>query len=216
LLPFPTRRSSDLVAQAAAREGAAVVVASSRRDRVDRALRSLPASAEGHVVDLTADQAVAEFFQRIDAFDHLVYTAGEPLTLIPLATMEIEDAQAAFDLRFWGAFRAVKRGAPGIRPGGSIVLTTGTAAYRPQPTWAVAASICGAIVSLTRALAVELAPVRVNAVAPGVVKTPLWSGMPEAERTALYQGLGAALPTRRVGEPEDVAKTYLYLMREGY
>jgi NAD(P)-dependent dehydrogenase (short-subunit alcohol dehydrogenase family) len=79
-----------------------------------------------------------------------------------------------------------------------------------------AASICGAMDALTRALAVELAPVRVNAVSPGVVRTALWSNMSEADRDAMYRDIGAALPVGRVGEARDIAQAYLYLMREGF
>jgi NAD(P)-dependent dehydrogenase (short-subunit alcohol dehydrogenase family) len=70
--------------------------------------------------------------------------------------------------------------------------------------------------ALTRALAVELAPIRVNAVCPGVVKTELWRGMTEADREAMYRDVGQKLPVGRVGEAEDLAETYLYLMREAY
>ena len=82
--------------------------------------------------------------------------------------------------------------------------------------WTVAASICGAIDALTRALAVELAPIRVNAVSPGVVRTALWDNMAESDREALYREVGNALPVGRVGEASDIAEAYLYLMREGF
>jgi NAD(P)-dependent dehydrogenase (short-subunit alcohol dehydrogenase family) len=70
--------------------------------------------------------------------------------------------------------------------------------------------------AFTRALAVELAPIRANAVCPGVVRTELWNDMTEADRDALYRDIAQSLPVGRVGEPEDIADAYLYLMREGY
>lgn len=82
--------------------------------------------------------------------------------------------------------------------------------------WAIGASITSAMEGLTRALAVELAPVRVNIVCPGFVRSPLWSNMPEADREALYAQIGAKLPVRRVGTPEEIAEAYLYLMRQTY
>jgi NAD(P)-dependent dehydrogenase (short-subunit alcohol dehydrogenase family) len=203
-------------AQAAAQEGALLVVVSSRQASVDRALASLPPGTEGHAVDLSSEDAIRALFDRIGAFDHLVFTAGETLQLGSLADTAMEKARNAFTLRFWGAFTAVKYAQPHIRPGGSIVLTTGIASLHPRAGWSVAASICGAIDALTRALAVELAPVRVNAVSPGVVRTPLWDNMSAADREAMYAGIGAALPVGRAGEPEDIAQTYLYLMREGF
>ena len=70
--------------------------------------------------------------------------------------------------------------------------------------------------SLTRALAVELAPIRVNSVCPGVVKTDLWKGLAEADREAMYRNMGERLLVGRVGEAQDLAETYLYLMQQRY
>jgi NAD(P)-dependent dehydrogenase (short-subunit alcohol dehydrogenase family) len=203
-------------ATAARREGAMVIVASSNRQRVDAAVASLQGAAEGRVVDLSDEGQVKEFFESIGDFDHLVYTAGESLHLEPLATTEIDKARGFVELRFWGAYMAVKYGSPHIRAGGSITLTTGIAGQRPRQGWTIAASICGAMESLTRALAVELAPIRVNAVSPGVVRTELWSGMAKADRDAMYRDIGQKLPVGRAGEADDLAQSYLYLMREGY
>jgi len=203
-------------AQTAAKEGAAVVVVSSRQSNVDKAVASLPKNAEGHAADLSSEDAVRGLFERIGAFDHLAFTAGETLQLGELSATPLEAARQAFNLRFWGAFTAAKYASKLIRPQGSIVLTTGIASLRPRKGWSVAASLCGAMDALTRALAVELAPVRVNAVSPGVVRTALWDNMPAADREAMYREVGAALPVGRVGEACDIAQTYLYLMREGF
>jgi NAD(P)-dependent dehydrogenase (short-subunit alcohol dehydrogenase family) len=201
------------VAEAAAREGADVVVASRRQTAVDGALRRLPEGAEGHVLDVTDEIEVRGFFARIGDFDHLVFTAGESLLLEELASADIDRARRFLDTRFWGAYAAVKHGAPSIRKGGSIVLTTGTAGRRPMPGTTVAAGLCGAMESLTRALALELAPIRVNVVSPGVVRTELWRELPEADREGLFASAAQSLPVGRAGEPEDVAEAYLYLMR---
>jgi NAD(P)-dependent dehydrogenase (short-subunit alcohol dehydrogenase family) len=203
-------------AQAAAQEGATLVVASSQQRSVDKALATLPGSTEGRTLDLLNEDAVRGLFDRVGAFDHLVFTAGESLQLGEVAATSLASARQAFNLRFRGAFAAAKYASGLIRPGGSIVLTTGIASLRPRKGWAVAASICGAMDALTRALAVELAPVRVNAVSPGVVRTALWSNMSEADRDAMYRDIGAALPVGRVGEARDIAQAYLYLMREGF
>lgn len=203
-------------AKAAEREGAAVVIASSRRERLDRALAVLRSGAEGEVVDVANEAQVRALFERIGAFDHLVFTAGESLQLEPLAAMQVERARGFVNVRFWGAFMAAKYGSPHIRPGGSITLTNGIAGLRPRKGWTVAASICGAMEALTRALAVELAPIRVNAVCPGTVRTELWSGMTESARETMYHDTAQRLPVGRVGEADDLAEAYLYLMREGF
>ena len=148
----------------AAREGAAVVVASSRRESVDRAVARLPKGTEGHTIDLSNEEHVRDFFNSIGAFDHLVFTAGDMMQMSEVSKTNVEQARHFFDLRFWGAFMAAKYGRSQIRPGGSIVLTSGIAGRRPQKGLTVAAGISGAVEALTRALAVELAPIRVNAV----------------------------------------------------
>jgi len=204
------------VAQAAAREGGAVVIVSSRQARVDAALAELPAGTEGRTADLADEPAVRALFEGLGDFDHLVFTAGEALHLGPIGQTDVAAARAFFSVRYWGAFLAAKHGSPRIRPGGSIVLTSGLTAQRPNPGWTVATSVCAAVEGLTRALAVELAPIRVNLVSPGLVRSPLWAGMAEADRTALYEAVGARLPVRHVGEPAEIAEAYLYLMRQTF
>ncbi len=204
------------VAEAAAREGALPIVASSSAARVEAALARLPANAEGHTLDLQDEAAIRGFFDRVGAFDHLAYTAGDPLKLGPLAETQLDAARQFFQTRYWGALTAAKYGAPLIRPGGSIVFTSGTAAVRPRAGWALGASICAAMEGLTRALAVELAPLRVNIIAPGFVRTPLWDGMDPAQRGAMIKAAGERLPVGRVGEADDIAEAYLFLMRQGY
>jgi NAD(P)-dependent dehydrogenase (short-subunit alcohol dehydrogenase family) len=204
------------VAQAAAAEGARVVVASSTPERVAQALETLPTDAEGRTLDLRDGAAIEGFFGEIGAFDHLVYTAGEALRLGRVDDSDVADARSFFELRYWGALTAAKHGARNIRPGGSIVFTSGTAGARPGPGWAVAASILSAMEGLTRGLAMELAPVRVNIVAAGVVKTPMWRDMPEEAREALYASEAKRLPVGHVAEPAEIAQGYLYLMRQTY
>ena len=205
------------VAEAAAQAGAEVIIASSNPERVAAALDRLPQGTRGEALDLTEEAQVSAFFARVGAFDHLVYTAGETLLLQNLADLSIEAARRAFEVRYWGALKAVKFGASLIRAGGSITLTSGVASSRPIPAWTIPASILGAIESLTRTLAVELAPLRVNAVSPGVVRTALWDTiMSEADREGLFAQFAEKLPVGRVGEASDIAQTYLYLMQQGF
>jgi NAD(P)-dependent dehydrogenase (short-subunit alcohol dehydrogenase family) len=203
-------------ARLAAGQGATVIVASSNPESVKRALNTLPATASGEAVDLTDSAAVEAFFDGLDPFDHLVYTAGESLTLLEVASMDLAQARKAFELRYFGALGAVSAALSRIRPGGSVVLTTGAAGDRPSPGWSVAASICGTVDSLVRALAVELAPLRVNAVKPGVVRSPLWSNLSVDDQQTLYDETSRLLPVGRVGEVADIAEAYVYLMNQGY
>jgi NAD(P)-dependent dehydrogenase (short-subunit alcohol dehydrogenase family) len=201
---------------AASAEGANVVIVSGNQQRIDNALQELPNPGTGFAVDLSKEENIKIFFNTIGSFDHLVYTAGENLTLTALADTEIEKARDFFNIRYWGAFAAVKYGAKHINAGGSINLTGGIAGARPGAGWAVAASICNAMEGFVRATAVELAPVRVNSVVPGVVKTNLWNSFSETDRENLYKSVGDSLLTKRVGEAEDIALAFLYLMKQQF
>ncbi|MEK5643282.1 short-chain dehydrogenase [Paenibacillus rhizosphaerae] len=203
-------------AEAAAREGASLVVVSSQKERVDRAVSRLPEGTQGYAVDITNEEQVRQFFSEIGEFDHLVFTAGDPLMVESLDATDVDTAQRWFNVRYWGAFMAAKYGSRNIRRGGSITLTSGVAGVRPQKGFTVSASICGAVESLTRALAVELSSLRVNAVCFGLMRTELWDDIPEEQRNAMYEHTGKSLPVGRVGEPEDGAEAFLYLMREKY
>ena len=203
------------VAEQVAREGARVVVASSNPARVAAAVADLP-GAEGYAVDLRAEPEVKAFFERLGAIDHLVYTAGEELVLGPLDGLDLAKARAFFELRFWGALSAVKAARPHLARDGSIVLTSGTAGLRPHAGFVIASSICGAMDAVTRTLAVELAPIRVNIVTPGFVDTDLWSNVPEAARRQMFADAAAKLPVGRIGKAADIAEHYLGFLRGGY
>jgi NAD(P)-dependent dehydrogenase (short-subunit alcohol dehydrogenase family) len=201
------------VGEQAASQGAEVVIASSNTERVQKAIESLGGNAHGHTLDLSDESAVENFFAKLGRFDHLVFTAGDSLHLHDLASTDLKQARRAFELRYWSALAAVKYGSRSIRRGGSVVLTTGVAGQRPHKGWVLAASVCGTIEALTRALALELAPIRVNAVSPGVVRTNLWQNMTAAEREHLYESVGSSLPVGRVGEAHDIAQAYVFLMQ---
>jgi NAD(P)-dependent dehydrogenase (short-subunit alcohol dehydrogenase family) len=202
------------VATAVAERGATPIVASRRPASVDTALAALPEKAEGATVDLTDGASVVALARQHAPLDHVVYTAGEPLELVPLRDLTPDIVRSFFETRFLGAIAVVRAVAPLLPAGASITLTSGTAGDRPGAGWALGASVCGAMSALTRALAVELAPVRVNAVAPGVVRSPLWSGMSEQDRAAMYDDVAAAVPLGRVAEVEDVALAYVYAMQQ--
>jgi NAD(P)-dependent dehydrogenase (short-subunit alcohol dehydrogenase family) len=200
------------VGSAVAAMGATPILVSRRPDSVAAAVAAV-AGSEGRVCDLSDAASIAALTEA-GPVDHLVFTAGEPLSLVPLADLGRATVEQFFATRFYGAIEAVRQLAPVIRPEGSITLTTGTAGDRPGAGWILGATVCGAIDALTRALAVELAPLRVNAVSPGVIRSPLWSGLADGDREGLYDSVRDALPLHRVGEVEDVALAYVYAMQQ--
>jgi NAD(P)-dependent dehydrogenase (short-subunit alcohol dehydrogenase family) len=206
------------VARGALAERAQVVVGSSHERKVSAAKGALP-GAEALVVDVKDEASVAAFFERIGAFDHLVFTAGDWERMFgggPLAALDLSAAAETFTVRFWGAVAAAKHAHKNIRAGGSITLTDGMIAHSARKGAVMAGAMAGAIEHLTRALAVELAPIRVNAVCPGLIKTDIWNGIPAEQREETWARMTKRLPINRIGEPSEAAEAYLYLMRAGY
>jgi NAD(P)-dependent dehydrogenase (short-subunit alcohol dehydrogenase family) len=140
------------VAARSVNEGASVVVVSSRQEKVDRAVSQLD-RAEGYIVDLTNEVQVRQLFNEIGEFDHLVFTAGDPLPPTTLLEIDVDTARQLFNLRYWGALMAAKYGSGHIKDGGSITLVSGTVGMRPRKGGAIGASLTGATEALTRALA---------------------------------------------------------------
>lgn len=202
------------VAQAVTARGATAIVASRHDSAVATAFAALPAGSQGHPVDVTDGESINRLVRAAAPIDHLVYTAGESLQLTMLADLTPPVIRGFFETRFVGALSEVRAVAPSLRAGGSIVLTSGNAAQRPGPGWALGASICGAMDALTRQLALELAPVRVNAVAPGVTRSPLWSNMSTTDQRQMYDHIASTVPVGRLGEAEEVALAYAYLMQQ--
>jgi NAD(P)-dependent dehydrogenase (short-subunit alcohol dehydrogenase family) len=207
------------VAERAAREGARVVVGSSSAVRVEEAVKRLGSAASGRAVDVKDEASVVAFFESAGPFDHLVFTAGDwPALRRPGAVAELDLARAndVFAVRFWGALAAIKHAQGRISPRGSITLTNGVVAHRPRKGAALNTAMAGAIEHLIRALAVDLAPLRVNAVCPGLVLTEVWNSIPEETRSEQIRRMTARLPLPRAGEPDEVAEAYLYLLRASY
>ncbi len=205
------------VAEAAAAQGAQLIVGSRSADKCAAARAALP-GAKALEVDVRKEDSLAAFFAATGPFDHLVFTAGDwdgPRGQT-LADLDLTAAAALFAVRFWGAVAAVRLGQPHIRAGGSIVLTDGMVAHRPRRGTAVSTAMAGAIEHLTRGLAAELAPLRVNAVCPGAIRTEIWNMFPADQREERLRRMTERQPLARIGEPGEVAEAYLYLLRGGY
>jgi NAD(P)-dependent dehydrogenase (short-subunit alcohol dehydrogenase family) len=198
-------------AELAKREGADVIIASRNADRLNAAAEKLGAKAIA--ADVTSDESVASLFRSCGPVDHVVVTAAQ-LRSGPFKTVAMEDVRATMEGKFWGAWRVAR--AAEIRPGGSLTLVSGFLSIRPRPNSAIVGAANGAIESLARSLALELAPVRVNAVSPGIIDTPIRAAMPEAARLDMLAKTAASLPVGRVGVGEDIARQILAFMTIGF
>ena|SRR5215472_10076101 len=184
------------VAQNAASRGAKIVIASSDERRLQKVVECIGGEATGERLDVSDEGSVETFFEKLGPIDHLVYTAGDSLQLRDLATTDLSEANRAFELRYWSVLAAVKYGST---PHSSWWFDR----THDRDSWPASrkgmgncASVCGTVEALTRALAVELTPIRVNAVSPGVVRTNLWQNMTMAEREQLYESPDGMSPRR--------------------
>lgn len=194
--------------------GHEIVIASRSKDKLKKAVQEI-GKAESCVLDVTNEKDIARFFDFVGPFDHLI-TSAASFTMGPFLKMPLNEARDFFDSKFWGQYLAAKLGAPHIRKGGSITFFCGVAGQKPFMHFAAGSAINAAIEGLTRALALELSPIRVNAISPGTVVTPVWDGLPEKERLAEFEETARRLPVKRVGQPEDIAKAVCYLIQCGY
>ena len=203
------------VARGAANEGATVVIASRDGKKTSEAAKAIDATSA--VIDVRDEKNVAQFFKDNGAFDHIVFTAGDWEGLTPGALADLDLAKAAERLatRFWGAVAVAKHGAIRLPPGGSYTITNGMLAHRPMkgmPT--VTASAC-AVEGLARGLAVDLAPVRVNCVCPGLIETEMWAKFPEGYRDRMTAMTQRQL-VPRPGNTDEAGEAYLTCMRNSF
>ncbi len=193
------------IAIEAAAAGARVTVASRDRQKVERMATELGAPARGAVVDLTDNASVLRFFKDAGEIDHLILP-GSQVSGGPFKAPSMSDAEASLNSKFWGPYRAVH--AAQMAKSGSIVLFSGVASRKPGFGWPAITALNAAVEALGKALAVELAPVRVNVVSPGVVDTELWG----KDRSAALASMTAKLPVPRPGRPEEIASVVMAIL----
>ena len=198
-------------AELAKREGAEVVIASRNTEKLSAAASKL--GVRGIPADVTSDDSVAHLFSECGTVDHVVVTAAQ-LKTGPIKTISMDDVRSTMEGKFWGAWRCARSAE--IRADGSLTLVSGFLSIRPRPNSAIVGAANGALESLARSLALDLAPVRVNCVSPGIIDTPIRAAMPEAARREMLEKIAAALPVRRVGQGDDIAKQIIAFMTNGF
>ena len=201
-------------AKLAASLGARVVLMGRTESRLQAVTESIGKAASYHVVDVTDDAAVKRAFQDVGAFDHLI-TCAAGITIGPFAELEERAFRDFFEVKFWGQYRCIRAALPRLSKQGSITLLSGYLYRKPTPGFSPFAAVNGAIEALVKVLAIELAPVRVNALAPGQIDT-LREILGEEANRGRCQAAAAKLPVGRIGTPEEVAQAALFLMGNGF
>jgi len=192
--------------------GAAVIVAGRDADKAANAASDIGERASGGALDITDEQSIAAFFAEIGEIDHLVVTAAQVRGGAFLGG-NVDAARASFEGKFWAQYLCAQH----AQVSRSILLTAGTLSRRALPGTAALAAVNGAVESLGRALAVELAPVRVNVLSPGLVRgTEAYNDMPSEAREGMFAGAAARLPAGLVGDPDSVAGPAVALLVSPY
>jgi NAD(P)-dependent dehydrogenase (short-subunit alcohol dehydrogenase family) len=164
-------------------------------------------------VDGTDEEQVRAFFDRIGEIGHLVLAFSPGARGIgPLREIDLADLRAGFDGKLFAYLSAIQR----ARVTGSITMVSASSARAALPGTVTFAAVNGAIERIVSPLAAELAPIRVNAVSPGVIDTPWWSFLPPDQRTAQFGSAGQQVPAGRVGTGADVAAAIAYLVDADY
>ncbi|MBP1857689.1 SDR family oxidoreductase [Rhizobium herbae] len=194
---------------------ATVTIVGRSMEKLKDASRALgnPEALRAISADVTQEHQVADLFEEIGHIDHIVSTAADidgAYELLP--ALDLQAAERVVASKFYGPLLLAKYGAPVLSACGSITYTSGIAAYRPAARGSVVAAVNAALEGLVRALAVELAPIRVNAVSPGWVDTPIWKLVAGDRKEETLQAMAERLPVGRVGQPGDIADAIRFLM----
>ncbi|MFT3799591.1 MAG: SDR family oxidoreductase [Burkholderiaceae bacterium] len=201
------------VARAAQAAGAEVTIASRSTQKIQAALARLGGAAAGASLDTGDAAALERFFAAHAPFDH-VFCSAASTKVAAVRELPLEEAYASFGSKFWGAYRLAR--AARVVDGGSLTLTSGFLSVRPKAGAAIQGAINAGLEGLTRGLALEFAPVRVNCVSPGLIMTEMYDTLDGDRRKAMFDGAAHRLPVGRIGTPDDVAMQAIALMANPY
>ena len=203
------------VAQAAYAMGATVTVAS--RGIASSEQRSDLAAFNQVVLDMGDEAAVQAAFEAIGPFDHLVVTAGPELgSWGSFMDDDMRGVRFYLESKFLGTWACARHAAPHMSPGGSMTFLTGGTGARAKLGLAAVTSTFAAVEALSRSLALELAPIRVNTIRPGFIDTDFWDVLPAATVEDIRAKVRANFPARRLGTAADVGHAAVFLMTNPY
>ena len=198
------------VAERLTADGAEVIVTGRDPERL-AAVKDRAAAAEQ--VDGTSEAEVAAFFERVGEFEHLVLSFSPgAVGLGPIRSVSSQDLRAAFQGKLFAYLYAIKSALVAE----SVTMLSAASARAAAPGLSTLAAVNGAIERIVSPLAAELAPVRVNAVAPGAIDTDWWSFLPTDQRQQQFAAMAAGMPIPRAGRAEEVADAVAYLIGASY
>jgi NAD(P)-dependent dehydrogenase (short-subunit alcohol dehydrogenase family) len=200
-------------AKLARQAGATLTIAGRSQDKLRQAQQQL-GEVRTVVADITHEADVGQVFEGLSRVDHVVVAAGT-IQNGRIVDNDLATLRRIIDERIWGVTYVVRHAAPKMTQG-SITFTSGGLSSRPRVGTAMLTTALAGVEAMTPALALELAPIRVNTVTPGLIDTPLLHHTYGAEREAIMANRAAVLPGKRVGTAEEVAQAMLMLMTNAY
>jgi NAD(P)-dependent dehydrogenase (short-subunit alcohol dehydrogenase family) len=196
--------------------GARVTITGRNQARLVEARRQLGPEAQVVPMDASAADALPAQFAQIGKFDHLVLALGSGKGVGPFATVSLAEVKHGFEEKVYAHFATAQAALPFLNPKGSLTFVSGVSALAAVPGTAGIGAANAAVAQLVPILSVELKPLRVNGVSPGVIDTPWWDAFPEEQKQAMFKDYAAKTPVGRVGRPEDVAQTIAFLIGNGF
>ena len=200
-------------AKLARQEGAELTIAGRSPEKLAQAQREL-GEVRTIVADISNEAAVRQVFEGISHVDHVVIAAGN-IVNGRIVDNDLANLRRIIDERIWGLIYVVRSAAPKMT-NGSITFTSGGLSSRPRQGTAMLTAALASVEAITPALALELAPIRVNTVTPGLIDTPLLHNTYGAERDTIVQNRAAMLPGKRIGSAAEVAQVMLMLITNAY
>ena len=198
-------------ARLARAEGATLVLTARNPERLQNVASELT-TATTMAFDATDFERLAQFFDELPTpIDHLLLTGPGPY-YAPLADFDFEKARRAIEAHLFLPLQVARHAANKVRPGGTLLFMGGTGGRRTAKGFALISALTAAMPAMTRNLAFELAPVRVNLIAAGFVDTPLSASLLGDQLDARHEQLRTTLPIRRVVGPADIAALAVHLM----
>ncbi|MEU5879499.1 SDR family oxidoreductase [Spirillospora sp. NPDC047279] len=204
----------EAVARAFAERGDDVVITGRDETRLAEAVQRIGGKVTARRLDGASAEEVTAFFAEDASYDHLVLALSGGAGAGPFATLDLDEVRGGFEAKVWPHLRIVQAALPRLT--GSVTFVTASSARAALPGTAGLAAINGALEAAVPPLATELAPLRINAVSPGVIDTPWWDALPAEQRAAMFAEHAAGLPVGRVGRPEDVAQAVLMAAANGF
>ena len=197
-------------------EGMRVTITGRDAAKLDAARATLGAGATAIAVDATDATETATFFERLGTYDHLVLAFGSGRGLGPFRDLDLAEVRRGFEDKIWPHLRCAQLACRSISKDGSITFISAVSAMAGMPGTAGLAAANGVLTTMTPLLAAELKPLRVNAVCPGVVDTPWWGFVPQAQRSAVFADYAGKTPVGRIGEPDDIARAIAFLVADSF